>query len=93
YTTNLAPQVYDNKIFVGITGAGYGLHLEFEEEGHQILSVGGLSGGGHGLRGFLVAYDANTGQELWRWYSVPEKGWEGEWNNTTPDGNYLNRDL
>jgi PQQ-dependent dehydrogenase (methanol/ethanol family) len=93
YSTNLAPQVYDNKIFVGITGAGYGLHMEFEEDGKQILSVGGLSGGGHGLRGFLVAYDANTGNELWRWYSVPEKGWEGEWRETTSDGIKLNRDL
>ena len=58
YTANLAPQIYDGKIFVGITGAGYGLHLELEEDGKQILSVGGLSGGGHGLRGFLVAYAA-----------------------------------
>ena len=93
YTANLAPQVYDNKIFVGITGAGYGLHMEFEEDGKQILSVGGLSGGGHGLRGFLVAYDANTGDELWRWYSVPKQGWEGQWKDKTSDGNSLNRDL
>ncbi len=93
YSTNLAPQVYDGKIFVGITGAGYGLHMSIEEDGKQILSVGGLSGGGHGLRGFLVVYDANTGNELWRWYSVPEKGWEGEWQETISDGNNLNRDL
>lgn len=93
YTANLAPQIYDGKIFVGITGAGYGLHLELEEDGKQILSVGGLSGGGHGLRGFLVAYDAETGNELWRWYSVPESGWQGQWRETTPDGTSLNRDI
>lgn len=93
YTANLAPQIFDGKIFVGITGAGYGLHLELEEDGKQILSVGGLSGGGHGLRGFLVAYDAHTGNEIWRWYSVPESGWEGEWRETTPDGVTLNRDI
>jgi len=93
YTANLAPQIYDGKIFVGITGAGYGLHLELEEDGKQILSVGGLSGGGHGLRGFLVAYDANTGAEIWRWYSVPESGWEGQWRETTMDGVPLNRVL
>lgn len=93
YTANLAPQIFDGKIFVGITGAGYGLHLELEEDGKQILSVGGLSGGGHGLRGFLVAYDAYTGNEIWRWYSVPETGWEGEWRETTPDGVSLNRDI
>jgi glucose dehydrogenase len=93
YTANLAPQIYDGKIFVGITGAGYGLHLEFEEDGKQILSVGGLSGGGHGLRGFLVAYDAHSGEEIWRWYTVPESGWEGQWRETTPDGINLNRDI
>jgi glucose dehydrogenase len=93
YTANLAPQVYDGKVFVGITGAGYGLHLEFEEDGKQILSVGGLSGGGHGLRGFLVAYDAETGKESWRWYSVPESGWEGTWRETAGTDISLNRDI
>lgn len=91
YTTNLAPQVYDGKIFVGISGAGYGLHMEFEEGDDHILSVGGFSGGGHGLRGFIVAYDAETGDEVWRWYTVPESGWEGDWLETTPDGLPLNR--
>jgi len=93
YTANLAPQIYDDKIFVGITGAGYGLHMVFEENGRQVLSVGGLSGGGHGLRGFLVAYDANTGKEIWRWYSVPKSGWEGKWRSNTNEGDMLNRDL
>lgn len=93
YTANLAPQIYDNKVFVGISGAGYGLHLELEENDKQILSVGGLSGGGHGLRGFLVAYNTETGKEIWRWYSVPEKGWEGQWSKKTNDGLILNRDI
>ena len=92
YTANLAPQVYNGMVFVGITGAGYGLHLEFEEDGKQILSVGGLSGGGHGLRGFLVAYDAETGKEIWRWYSVPDSGWEGKWRETAADIS-LNREI
>ena len=93
YSANLAPQVYDGKVFVGITGAGYGLHLEMEENGRQVLSVGGLSGGGHGLRGFLVAYDGRTGKEVWRWYTVPEQGWEGEFRATTPAGDPLHRDI
>ncbi len=93
YTANLAPQIYDGKLFVGISGAGYGLHMEFEEDGDHILSVGGLSGGGHGLRGFIVAYDAETGKEHWRWYTVPESGWEGAWRETTPDGELLHRDI
>jgi len=93
YTANLAPQVIGDKVFVGITGAGYGLHLNLEEDGQQILSVGGLSGGGHGLRGYLIAYDANSGEEVWRWYSVPEKNWQGEWSEKTAYGVPLNRDI
>jgi len=93
YSSSMAPQVYDGKVFVGITGAGYGLHLEVQGDGKQKLSVGGFSGGGHGLRGFLVAYDAKTGDEVWRWYSVPKQGWEGEWKKTTADGISLNRDI
>ena len=93
YSTNLAPQVYGDKIFVGITGAGYGLHLNLEDNNEQILSVGGLSGGGHGLRGFLVAYDLDTGEEIWRWYSVPENGWQGDWKHDTDYGVSLNRKI
>lgn len=93
YTANLAPQVYKNMVIVGITGAGYGLHVEMEENGEAVLSVGGLSGGGHGLRGFLVAYDIESGDELWRWYSVPETGWEGGFSQTTMTGENLDRDI
>jgi len=93
YSTNLAPQVFENKIFVGITGAGYGLHLSIEENGEQILSVGGLSGGGHGLRGFFVAYDLESGEEIWRWYTVPEKNWQGNWSERTQYGISLNRQI
>lgn len=93
YSANLAPQVYGDKIFVGITGAGYGLHINMQEDGEEVLSVGGLSGGGHGLRGFLVAYDLESGVEKWRWYSVPEKNWQGKWSETTAYGADLNRRL
>ena len=93
YSANLAPQVYGGLVFVGITGAGYGLHLEMMENGKEVLAVGGLSGGGHGLRGFLVAYDGMTGKEAWRWHTVPEQGWEGEFRETTPAGDPLHRDI
>lgn len=92
YTANLAPQVYGGMVFAGITGAGYGLHLELNEDGEPRLSVGGLSGS-HGLRGFLAAYDGESGREIWRWYSVPESGWEGAWQAKTAYGKTLNRDL
>ena len=93
YSANMAPQVYDGKVFVGITGAGYGLHLDTNTEGDTELSVVGLSGGGHGLRGFLIAYDARSGEELWRWHSVPDASWFGQWRTTTPDGVALDRNI
>lgn len=93
YTANMAPQIHAGLVYVGISGAGYGLHLEQDQDGRPVLSVGGLAGGGHGLRGFLVAYDADTGAEVWRWYTVPERGWEGRWRGETAYGVPLNRDL
>jgi glucose dehydrogenase len=94
YGANMAPQVFDGKVFVGITGTGYGLHLDLKDKsGDAALSVVGLSGGDHGLRGFLAAYDAATGAELWRWYTVPGVDWTGEWRTETPDGAPLDRDL
>ncbi|HWP48016.1 MAG TPA: PQQ-binding-like beta-propeller repeat protein [Candidatus Limnocylindrales bacterium] len=93
YSANIAPLVYKGKVIIGTTGAGYGLHLKLKEGDQTIISVGGLSGGDHGSRGLIVAYDAQSGKEIWRWYSVPEKGWEGEWRTTTPDGYDLHRDI
>ena len=54
----------------------------------------GNGGGEYGVRGYLTAYDADTGKQAWRWYVVPgdpSKGvedrsmemavrtWRGEW--------------
>lgn len=93
YSANMAPQVFEGKVFVGITGTGYGLHLDLKDHGDAALSVVGFSGGDNGLRGFLAAYDAVTGKELWRWYSVPDESWVGSWRADTPDGVPLHRDL
>ncbi len=44
----------------------------------------GVAGGDLGVRGFICAFDAKTGQELWRFYTVPGKGdpgndtWSGD---------------
>ena len=40
----------------------------------------GVSGGEFGARGFLDAYDAGTGKQLWRFYSIPAPG---EFGNDT----------
>jgi alcohol dehydrogenase (cytochrome c) len=45
--------------------------------------IGG-SGGEYGVRGYVAAYDADSGKELWRTYTVPEPSqpggntWQGE---------------
>lgn len=39
----------------------------------------GVAGGEHGIRGYIAAYDANTGKEVWKFNTVPgpgEKGYE-----------------
>jgi alcohol dehydrogenase (cytochrome c) len=44
----------------------------------------GVGGGEYGIRGFIVAYDAKTGKEAWRFYTIPGPGepghetWKGD---------------
>lgn len=41
--------------------------------------ITGVHGGEFGVRGFLAAYDANTGRELWKTYTTVDDGsWPGE---------------
>jgi alcohol dehydrogenase (cytochrome c) len=48
------------------------------------LVIIGVSGGEYGIRGFIDAYDAATGERKWRFYTVPGPGepghetWEGD---------------
>jgi alcohol dehydrogenase (cytochrome c) len=44
----------------------------------------GSSGGETGVRGFVAAYDAETGKEAWRTYTVPGPGEPG--HDTWPEG-------
>ncbi len=37
----------------------------------------GTAGAEFGIRGFIAAYDVNTGNELWRFYTIPGKGEPG----------------
>ena len=41
------------------------------------MVMAGTSGGEHGIRGFLTALDAMTGDELWRRYTIPAPGEPG----------------
>ena len=47
YTITGAPRVFDGKVFIGNSGAEYG------------------------VRGYVSAYDALTGELVWRFYTVP----------------------
>lgn len=56
----------------------------------------GVSGERYGIRGFLAAFDAQSGEEIWRWYTIPspeQGGWWGAWKETDPFGTPLNRDI
>lgn len=41
------------------------------------LVVAGTAGGEEGVRGFLAAYDQNTGKEVWRFWTIPAPGEPG----------------
>jgi alcohol dehydrogenase (cytochrome c) len=41
------------------------------------LVVSGTSGGDEGVRGFFAAFDARTGEEVWRFWTVPKRGESG----------------
>ncbi len=48
------------------------------------LVISGTAGGDEGVRGFVAAYDAATGKEAWRFWTVPNPGepgsetWQGK---------------
>jgi alcohol dehydrogenase (cytochrome c) len=37
----------------------------------------GVAGGEYGIRGFISAYDADSGEEAWRFYTIPAPGERG----------------
>jgi alcohol dehydrogenase (cytochrome c) len=76
---------------------------------HAPLIVGqnvivGVSGGEYGIRGHVTAYNTKTGEQAWRWYSIPapkgdptfdEKapnGWWGTWATKAEESD-LHRDI
>ncbi|MEZ5351288.1 MAG: PQQ-dependent dehydrogenase, methanol/ethanol family [Bryobacteraceae bacterium] len=57
--------------------------------------IAGIAPSDHGLNGFLDAYDAETGERLWRWHSIPKPGepnhdsWSGDSWKTGGGGTWL----
>jgi alcohol dehydrogenase (cytochrome c) len=91
-----APLVIDGKVIVGATGFEAN---RFDDAFVKASLDAGIDVGkawidaNLGRRAFLAALDAETGAELWRWYTTKEDGWEGGFAATSPDGAPLNRDI
>jgi glucose dehydrogenase len=89
---SMAPLVYRGKVIIGITGVGYGLHLDSDRPGAPLGAVVGIAGQSQ-RAGFYAAFDASTGRRLWQFDSTRASGWEGEFRTTTPDGAALDRNI
>src|SRR6202521_5876793 len=53
----------------------------------------GTNGGEYGIRGFVKAYDASSGQLLWTFYTIPDTGQEGIWAENDAVGRNMKRDV
>jgi len=53
----------------------------------------GTNGGEYGVRGFVKAFDANTGKLEWTFYTIPEVGHEGVWAENDATGRNMKRDI
>src|SRR5689334_16006378 len=63
------------KTAVASTKDGYSItHAPLVVKDKVIVGVGG---GEYGIRGFIAAYDAATGKEAWRFYTIPAPGEPG----------------
>jgi len=53
----------------------------------------GTNGGEYGIRGFVKAFDAKTGNLLWTFNTIPEKGHEGVWAEKDATGRNMLRNI
>lgn len=88
----MAPVVHKGKVLIGVTGVGYGLHLDSDRDGAPLGAVVGFAGN-YGRPGFLAAFDVATGKRVWQFDTIAPSHWEGEFRRSTPDGVPLNRDI
>ncbi len=91
FAGNMAPLVYDGKVFVGVSGTGYSAVLSDAE--NTSASALGRAGVRDGLRAFLSAYSVKNGDLVWRWYSTAASGWEGDFVAKTAFDDALPRDI
>ncbi|MCG3146298.1 MAG: Quinohemoprotein alcohol dehydrogenase ADH IIB [Gammaproteobacteria bacterium] len=53
----------------------------------------GTNGGEYGIRGFVKAFNAADGKELWTFHTIPEKGQEGVWAKNDATGRDMLRNI
>ena len=52
----------------------------------------GTNGGEYGIRGFVKAYDADNGDLLWTFHTIPENS-VGTWETSDATGKHMHRDI
>ncbi|MBV9506997.1 MAG: PQQ-binding-like beta-propeller repeat protein, partial [Acidobacteriia bacterium] len=62
-------------VIVGRPEAGYAMTLAPLVVKNKVIV--GVAGGEYGIRGFIDAYDAKTGDRAWRFYTIPGPGEKG----------------
>jgi alcohol dehydrogenase (cytochrome c) len=74
----------------------WSVHVGENPVGHSITAaplvvdnkvIVGISGGEAGIRGFLDAYDAKSGKQIWRYWTIPSPGEPG--SNTWPGDSWV----
>jgi alcohol dehydrogenase (cytochrome c) len=77
-------------------GERWTVHVGDNPTGHAITAaplavdgkvIVGISGGEAGIRGFLDAYDAKSGKQLWRFHTIPSPGEPG--SDTWPGDSWV----
>jgi alcohol dehydrogenase (cytochrome c) len=53
----------------------------------------GTNGGEYGIRGFVKAFDQDSGKLLWTFYTIPDTGHEGVWAQNDATGRNELRDI
>jgi PQQ-dependent dehydrogenase (methanol/ethanol family) len=71
--------------------AGYSLTLTPLIVDNSVII--GSSGAEYGIRGFVKAYNKDDGKLLWTFYTIPDKGWEGNFSEKTGEGEDLKRNI
>ncbi len=91
FPAKMPPLVADGLVITGVLSAGYSRYQDITE--FLGMDTPPEPANRFGRRGYLIAFDAETGAEKWRWHTIKEDGWEGDFVVATADGVPLNRDI